>query len=423
MQHLDNEMEFDSYRQYVNPYWYQALVESVGARTFVKGEGSKVVDNTGKIWLDLVAQYGCASLGHNSDAAIAAISEYVSNKSVNIQQWGINSFAGELACLLIKYSNLSHAKVVFGSTGSEAIETAMKLAMSATGRQLSISFEGGFHGLTLSAMQLMGNSLWAGPLPIDKEYPVLKRANLPQWERILGTGNYAAVVLELVQGIGGGYCWSQSDLLTIQDVCKRTGTKLIVDEVLTGIGRTGKWFCSNHYENFEPDMIVVSKGLTGGLVPISAVLVRDEIHCSMFASAASAKIHGSTFAANMLAVKIALFTVYEIEKADLVESVADNGAWLFEKLAGLRALYPVISAIDGMGYLVCIKFDDAFPEIGYYIFELLMANGVLVNLCSHRPNTIKLTPALNIEIGQLNEFLNIFEQVLIYVSENIDEVG
>jgi len=419
------------YKKYVNPYWVAALDDFLEVRNFVSGEGSRLYDEHGNEWLDLVAGYGSALLGHNSEVICGKTVLALNKQLVSLQPWGVNLETAKLAKKLVQSSPLasSGAKVVFGSSGSEAVEAAIKMAICHTGRHACVGFNQGFHGLTISAMSVAGPSIWNSVL-LSKNSKVYESALIepllkeqPEtWLNRLREGRYAAVVIELVQGIGGGFRWTEEALERLVHACDETGTLIIVDEVQTGIGRCGEVFYSSSFADFIPDMIVVSKGLSGGIIPTSAVIVSDLVHHSMFSGDGRAKIHGSTFSGSAIGANVALAVLEQIETKGFLARVKRNSSWLKLNLEKLNQNYKALESVDGDGFLICVKFADQDQTLAAYFVQLFAENQILVNLASHRVNTMKITPAINITRDELQRFLDVFEALLQYL-ENEDEVA
>lgn len=404
--------QYDNYYRYVNPYEVDFASQFTGVRNFISGLKEKLTDEQDETWLDLVAHFGAAALGHNHPQILSSLQSYLSSNAVTIQSFGINPVQGHLAKRLLAASPIENGRVVFGTTGAEAIEGAMKIALTSTGRTHCIGIQGGFHGLTLSVLKTMKGTIWAAPLSKLDAPDTLPLEDTGCWQLMLEQTRPAAIIMELIQGIGGGYCWDRQALANLQKLCRTNGTLLIVDEVQTGLGRCGDWYVSNQYEQFEPDMIVISKGLSGGIVPLSAILVKAEHHDALFGQAGCARIHGSTFAGNNMAMHNAMTVLDIIESEDLIKSAKHVGTWLFSRLNCLKQKYPIIKAINGQGLLICIEFTSDDPNTAIWVLQNFSENNILVNLASHRANTLKITPALNVSKDALEDFLAVFEAIL-----------
>lgn len=402
------------YRQHINPYWLDVIESLELPVSYQSAKGSTLIDSEGNEWLDLVAGYGSVSLGHNNDTINAKIGRHLQQNQPAIYPWGANLAAAELAARLVELSPLDDdARVVFSCSGSEAIETGLKMAMAFNQRQQFISFKRGFHGMTMAAMALNGSPIWAEALPqqpaFDSQFCCV--ADLAECESLLATKQYAAVVIEIVQGIGGGFRFSDEALASLAQSCHDSGTCLIVDEVQTGLGRTGTMFAAARFPpHLPPDMIVLGKGLTGGELPLSATLCRPQIHHALFGQPAGARIHGSTYSAYSTAIVAAMAVLDYIEAQQILDTVKRLSQHLRQRLAQLQQRFGSIRSVEGDGLLVTVTFDSL--DLANFCLQNFFANQILINLCAQRDNTIKITPPLNIEQQSLDTFCDVLEAIV-----------
>ena len=269
-------------------------------RVWTGGEGAHLIDSSGERYLDLLGGYGMFAIGRNHPEAIAAIEEVMAARTANLPQLGVTLLSGVLAEQLLSRAPASVAAMIPANSGTEAVEAAIKVARAATGRPRVLFAEHAFHGLTLGSLSLNGNAEFRdgfGPLLPGCE-PV-GFGDLEALERELARGDVAAFVVEPVQGKGvnlppDGY------LVGAQRLCRDAGALFVCDEVQTGVGRTGRFLALEH-SGCEPDMICLAKALSGGLVPIGAVLVSRAAFERVFDGMERAVRHGSTFGGNDLA--------------------------------------------------------------------------------------------------------------------------
>lgn len=387
------------YRQRINPYWLDTLEQLDLPLSHARAEGAYLYDEEGRAWLDLVAGYGSVSLGHNHPWVTERVVRYLQGHHPATHPWGANLQSAALAERLAQASPLPDARVVFSCTGAEAVEAALKLAMAHTGRDRFIAFERGFHGLTLGAMGLNGHPAWSAPLPasLAARHRIVPAQGLDACLSCIASGEYAAVVLEPVQGIGGGFAWQPEALGELAAACRRHATLLIVDEVQTGMGRTGALYASERFPvGHAPDIIVLAKGLTGGALPLSATLCAPAVHHSLFGRPGCARIHGSTYTGYGAGIAAAHAVLDYIEGHALLAQVNARSAALRGRLADLARRHPRIASIDGAGLLVTVTFGDDAPDLAAYCLQQFFANDIHINLSAHRPNTIKFTPPLTI---------------------------
>jgi ornithine--oxo-acid transaminase len=411
------EIAVAQYRSFANPYWIDVL-ESIGIlRPFVSGSGCYLIDDEGNKFLDMVAGFGAVTLGYNHPYLMKAMTKAVGTPAPGVIPWGISPETGVLAQRVCEISGHGLSKVLFGNSGAEAIDGALKFAAARTGRAEFAVCDGAFHGLTVAATALAGGGEWQ--LPFPPLGPTVHRVavgDLHAVESILACKRIAAVVIEIVQGTGGGAVWEPDRLLHLSALCKDYGTLLIIDEVLTGLGRTGNWFAfHNAGEDFMPDVVVISKGLTGGMMPISAVLVTDEVFDALCGGPGRAKIHGSTFAGNRLAMSCGLAVIDVLEAEQLPHQARLAGGRL---IAGLRNLVnqDAISDIRGSGLVIGVKISDPSGSDDRTAATRcclgLMSRGVLTNIAAHDPNYLKLTPPLIITDDEIDIFLDALDDSL-----------
>lgn len=412
---IDSNRDLASWRANVHPARAE-LYDDLGWMTrFTDALGCHLIDENGRRYLDLMAGYGTAVLGHRHPEVVAALCEVLAHGAPFVTPIGVPARAGQLASRLVELAGGDLERAVFCTGGAEAVSVAMKFAVATTGRSEFITFGDGFHGLIPGPLALTGPDSWrdgVGPLP----GPVVHRiplGALDQAESVLRHRRVAAVVFEAVQGLGGARPWPSEALAGLAEVARRHGTLLIADEVLTGIGRTGKWFAYQH-SAVSPDIVVTSKGLTGGAIPVAAALMSGRVHDSILGSPGEALKHSSTFEAHLLGMTSGCTVLDIIEHDGLCERAEMIGAGIE---AALRSYAPLgVAGVRGRGLLLAFKVaglgDPDDPEGASYCADLLMDNGVLVGQAAHDPAWIKLTPALTIGDDDVGQFLEILEGCL-----------
>jgi acetylornithine/succinyldiaminopimelate/putrescine aminotransferase len=234
-------------------------------------------------------------------------------------------------------------------------------------------------------------------------------------EDVLDRTPVAAVVVEPVQGIGGARPWAPDRLRALLECCRSHGTLVIVDEVLTGVGRTGDWFAFQH-AGIEPDVVVTSKGLTGGIVPVAAVLMTERVHRSVYSSMERAMAHQVTFEAHLLGMSVATAVLDVVETGGLVDRAAAVGVRLRAVLDDMRSAGRGIIGVRGRGLLVAFQVaptgDPSAAEDAALCMELLMERGVLVYPPAHAPGWLKLTPPLTMSDASVEAFRSALEDAL-----------
>lgn len=405
------------------------IVRTLGLdKTWVAGEGAHLIDAEGKRYLDLLSGYGVFAIGRNHPEAIAAVRDTMAAHTANLPQLGVTLLSGVLAEQLLARAPGSVAAMVSANSGTEAVEAAIKIVRVSTGRARILHAEHAFHGLTLGSLSLNGDPIFRdgfGPLlPGCEAVPFGDSGAL---EAELARGDVAAFVVEPVQGKGvnlppDGY------LAAAQRLCRDAGALLVCDEVQTGLGRTGRFLALEHW-GLEPDLICVSKALSGGLVPIGAVLVSRAAFDSVFDGMERAVRHGSTFGGNDLAAAAALATLRVLDTEGLVERAERLGALLLELTAPLVERYEVVSDVRGLGLMWAIEFGppqggarrsiwNAAERAQPGIFSQLIVgplfhdHQILCQVAGHRTNVVKALPALVVEEDEIRRFAAALEEVV-----------
>jgi len=367
------------------------------------GQGVYVWDTTGKRYLDLYAGIAVSILGHGHPRIVAALSEQA-KRLCHMSNYFYNQPNIELAARLCELTGMQ--RVLFGNSGTEANEAMLKLARShfyeagERERYRIIAFENSFHGRTLGSLALTGQQKYRqgfGPLPGVTHVPF---GDLAAVEREMGP-DVAGVIVETVQGEGGVLPAPPGFLEGLRELTQRHGALLMIDEIQTGVGRTGR-FLGIHHHKVQPDAISMAKALGGG-VPIGAMLCREEL-----AGALPPGSHGSTFGGNPLASSVGLAVLAEVEAQGLVAHAATLGAYLHERLSDLQARLPSVVAARGQGLLQALVLADSI-DARSVVTELREA-GVLVTVAGAQ--ALRISPPLIITKEQLDEGLAILQAVL-----------
>jgi ornithine--oxo-acid transaminase len=437
---------------YLNPQLGR-IVRTLGFdKQWVRGEGAHLIDVAGDRYLDLLSGYGVFAIGRNHPEAIAAVRDTMDAHTANLPQLGVTLLSGVLAEQLLARAPGSVAAMVPANSGSEAVEAAIKIARAATGRPRVLFAEHAFHGLTLGSLSLNGNDEFRegfGPLlPGCEAVPF---GDIDALERALARGNagsqarggageaprtragdesgegVAAFVVEPVQGKGvnlppDGY------LAAAQRLCREAGALFVCDEVQTGIGRTGRFLALEHW-GLEPDLICLSKALSGGLVPVGAVLVSRAAFDSVFDGMERAVRHGSTFGGNDLAAAAALATLRVLEDEGLVARAQRLGALLLELTAPLVERYEIVSDVRGLGLMWAIELGPPAGGVRRSVYNaaeraqpgifsqlivgpLFHEHRILCQVAGHRMNVVKALPSLVVEEGEIRRFAAALEDVV-----------
>jgi ornithine--oxo-acid transaminase len=407
-----------SYANYVNPVWVK-LLDALGMNVpYTHCRGSELYTADGRTILDCLSGYCVHNVGHNHPFVVAELVAELQSQSPTIIQSNVVKEAGALARTLCENAGGKVSKVFFCSSGSEGVETVIKFARAHTGRTDLVYAAGAFHGLTCGALSLMGNDFWResfGPmLGGTHEVPF---GDLVAIEKLLATKTIAAVILEPIQAEAGIVLPPADYLAGVQRLCQKYGTLFILDEVQTGMGRTGTFLAGQRYK-VEPDMIVMAKALSGGLVPCAAVLMTDEIHKSVFHSLRRAFIHASTFSENSLAMRAGLATMHVLEQERLVARGESLGKEFREQLRAALASYEMVKEVRGQGMLTGIEFQapsnlpmrisfEAFKAVHPGLFgqilvmRLFSHTNILTQICGNNFMVLKVAPPLTTSEQQM----------------------
>lgn len=371
--------DYDLYARTINPQFMRVLRTIGFDRVWARAEGQYLFDADGNRFLDLLGGFGMFNVGRNNPRVHAALVEALELETPGSVQLGVSLLPGLLAEELLKRTPDRLVRVLFTSSGTEAVEAALKLGRAGTGRSRVVSTRHGFHGLTLGSLSANGDPHFVdrfGPLlPGFSQVPF---GDLDELEAALRSEEVALFLVEPVQGKGvnlppAGY------LEGAQELCRRYGTLFAVDEVQTGFGRTGRLFAFEHW-GLEPDLVTVAKSLSGGYVPVGALLMSERVYSGVFDSLEHSVSHGSTFAPNDLAMAAGLATLRELDEARLAESSARLGALLLEQTRPLVDRHDVVREVRGLGLMWAMEFGE--PEEGSRAWRLMerMQTGLFAQL-------------------------------------------
>jgi len=423
-QHQGEELEL--YAQTINPQFIR-LLRTIGFdRRWVRAEGAYLYDADGGSYLDLLGGFGIYNVGRNNPRVRAALVEALELDTPGKVQLGVSPLPGLLASALLERTPSSLGRVLFTNSGTEATEAALKLGRAATGRTKVVSCEHGFHGLTLGSLSAAGDAAFRerfGPL-----LPGFSRVpfdDLPALEAALRGEDVALFMVEPVQG-HGPYFPSDGYLQGAQELCRRYGTLFCVDEVQTGFGRTGRMFALEHW-GLEPDLLAVAKSLSGGYVPVGALLMSTAVYDAVFDSLEHSVSHGSTFAPNDLAMAAGLATLEELDSQRLPEHAAQMGDLLLERTRPLVERYEVVKDVRGLGLIWAIEFKEPsggsrswrmlervqpglFAQL--VVVPLFSEHKILTQVAGHDSNVIKILPPLVLSEDDVDWFVGALDATL-----------
>jgi len=384
-------MDHKTFDKYVlNTYTRQPI-------TIVKGRGMKVWDNTGREYLDFFPGFGAGNLGHRHPKVVAAVHRQI-DEIIHVPNVYYNDAQGELAKLIIE--NTFDGQVFFGNSGAEANEGAIKLVRKRNPHKKTIiTLKNSFHGRTIAAVTATGQPAFHDgfdPLPGGFEYCEVN--NVDMLEKMM-TDNVAAVMFEPILGEGGIVPVTPEFMTAARQLCDDYDALLILDEVQTGIGRTGKLFAYQHF-GIEPDVLTMAKSLGGG-IPIGAFAVKRD-YCDILKPGS----HGSTFGGNPVACAAGVAVLEAIAAENLLANAAKMGNYLREQLTALQAEYDIVKEIRGIGLMLGMELTVSGADI---VRECRQQN-VLLN-CTHK-TVLRLMPAINVTADIIDRVVVVIDEAL-----------
>ena len=404
----------------INPQFVRVLRTIGFDRTWSRADGAYLFDDEGNRYLDMLGGFGMYNVGRNNPRIRVALIDALELETPGSVQLGVTALPGLLAEALLERTPARLERVLFTSSGTEAVEAALKLGRAATKRTRVLSAESGFHGLTLGSLSANGNDVFTSRFqPLLPGFDRVPFGDLDALERQLQSEDVALFLVEPIQGKGctlppEGY------LEGAQAICRKYGTLFCVDEVQTGFGRTGKLFAFEHW-GLEPDLVPVAKSLSGGYVPVGALMMSRAVHEAVYDSMEHAVSHGSTFAPNELAMAAGLATLHELDEQNLIEHAARLGEKLLNETRTLVDEFKVVHDVRGLGLMWAIEFGE--PESGSMSWRLIerMQPGlfaqlvvaplfskhrILSQVAAHKLAVIKILPPLVVTDEDIDYFVD-----------------
>ena len=399
------------YAEAVNPSLAK-LMNFAGFGTEIRGEGCYLYDHEGRKFLDFLGSYGVFNLGHRHPAVVDAVKSQLDKMPLSSKVF-FNPVQAELASLLADLSPKGLEYTFFSNSGTEAVEAALKFAKGATGRTKIIATEGGYHGKTIGALSVTGREKYR------KKFGALMpgAAFVPfgDTDQMLGEidETTAAVIIEIVQGEGGIHVAPPGYMTAIRNKTREVGALLIVDEVQTGMGRTGKMFACEH-EGIEPDIITLAKALGGGVMPIGATMGTQEVWSAIFDD--NPLMHTSTFGGNPLACAAGIAAIKVTREEGLCERAAQLGNELMRQLESVKRDQPdMIAEVRGMGLMVGVEFTQ--DEVGELVIGQMTKRGLIAAYTLNNPRVIRFEPPLIISSAEIETAVQIFRDAVAETSE------
>ena len=419
----------ERYSRHVN-HRFARVIELIGFdRVFTKAQGAWLWDQDGRRYLDFLGGYSVFNVGRNHPRVKQALIDWLERDGASLVQMECSPLASLLAEKLVKLTPRDLDTVFFTNSGAETTEVGLKMARKATRRPRMLYAQSGFHGLTCGALSVSDDPMWReGFEPFLPGCEMIPFDDLEALERELTKRDVAAFITEPIQGEAGVRLPSANYLAEAARLCRQYGSLLIVDEIQTGFGRTGRWFACDHW-GVVPDILLLSKGMSGGYVPVGAVVTRRPVFDKVFTDLSHAVVHTTTFGMNALAMTSALATIDAIEEGGVVENAASAGAELMERLRGLAQRFELVKEVRGMGLMIGIEFGEPRSltlRAGWKIVQAAAAGlfgqmlaiplmrdyGILTQVAGHNLDVHKLAPPLIIGREEIDYFIAAYEKVL-----------
>lgn len=414
------------YADTVNPGFIQLLEALDYGRVFVRARGTRLWDDAEREYTDFLAGFGVHNIGHNHPRLIEALQQALAAEAPSMLNIDAPTCQAALAERLCRLTHPDLCRSFFANSGSEAVEMAIKTARVATGRAAIVSCRGAYHGLSTGALALTDAPSWHIPFaPLLTPVECVTFGDLPVLRDLCARLRPAAFIVEPIQGEGGINIPAPNYLAEAASICKASGTLLIVDEIQTGLGRTGTFFATP-FDRVVPDILLLGKALSGGIVPIAMGLVRSRVWAKAFGSPERCNLNASTFAGGHLACTAAGAVLAIIKEEQLVTRAAEISTLLIERLNHIATRHSAIREVRGQGLLTGVELAPASSLVmravpawareglhAHVLCALLLRDhGIIAQPCSLRQNVLRIEPPLNISESELTHFVAALDQVL-----------
>ncbi|WP_207707733.1 aspartate aminotransferase family protein [Alkaliphilus serpentinus] len=429
---IDHREIEELYRNYINPYFVNLLRLLGLNKRFVRAEGNKVWDSSGREYLDFLGAYGAINLGHNHKKVIEKIIEV--QERPNLLQTVTNPLAALLAENLAAITPGDLQYSFFCNSGAEAVEGAIKLAKISTGKPRIIYCKGSFHGKSMGALSITGREKYRkyfNPLmPATTEVAFGSKEELKDVFNLYD--DIAAFIVEPIQGEGGIITPPEGYLKEVRRLCSEKGILLIVDEIQTGFGRTGHWFACDE-EGINPDILCMAKSLGGGIMPIGAYIASKKVWHKGYGSIDRFLLHTSTFGGNTWACAAALAAIETLNDDNLIAETAHKGKYFIKRLKALMGKHPILVDVRGKGLMIGLEFDEGLNSItrsiiknhtetvreyigGMIASSLVNQHGIITAYTLNNPKVIRIEPPLTVTYQEIDYFINALDLVMVNLS-------
>ena len=391
------------YARHVDPAFVKLLGVLGYGRVFTRADGVFVWDEKGRRYLDLLAGFGSANLGHNHPRLISRLRAFLDEQPLNLSHTGPSPHAARLAEALASAAGPPLEMTLFSNSGAEAVEAAIKAARAATRRSRIVFCEGAYHGLSLGTLSLSASKRMRQPfLPLLPDCTAVPFGDADALERVLRAGDVAAFLVEPVQIEGGVRFPPSGYLRAARALCSKHGTLLALDEVQTGYGRTGSMFAFQQ-EDAVPDLLMLGKSAGGSIAPVAMTLTTRRVQKQAYGSMRRFDLHGSTFAGHAFGCAAALETLSIMADERLVERSRDLGTEMLTALRERLRDHPLVADVRGRGLLTAVQLRGpvARTVAGQWLALALLEAGLIVQPASQAWDVIRIEPPLTIDRAEI----------------------
>jgi acetylornithine/N-succinyldiaminopimelate aminotransferase len=359
----------------------------------IKGLGCKLWDKNGTEYLDLYGGHAVISIGHSHPHYVETLSKQLKNLGFYSNSV-LNSLQDKLAVMLGKASGYPDYSLFMCNSGAEAIENALKLASFHNGKDKVLAFKKSFHGRTSGAVACTDNPAIVAPFNAVHKVEFVTWNDINAVKASITKGDISSVIIEGIQGLGGINVPDKSFMQELAEVCKKNEVVLILDEIQSGYGRSGKFFAHQHF-GIQPDIITLAKGMGNGF-PVGGILIHPKFQ-------AKYGLLGTTFGGNHLSCAAGIAVLETMEKEKLIENAEKMGKYLFEKLKNLKG----IKEIRGLGLIIGIEFDFPIADLRK---KLLFDKQIFIGYSG--TNVLRLLPPLCITKEEIDQFIEAIQAIL-----------
>jgi len=416
---LTDHPDVQRYARHVNAAFVKLLGVLGYGRVFTRASGVHVWDDQGRQYLDLLAGFGSANIGHNHPRLVARLHALLDEQPLNLCHTGPSPYAARLAEALAEAAGGGLEMSLFCTSGAEAVEAAIKAARAATGRSRVVFCDGAYHGLSLGALSVSASKRMRRPFePLLPGCDAVPFADEEALERALAPRDAALFLVEPVQIEGGLRFAPPAFLQKARALCTKYGTLLALDEVQTGIGRTGSLFVFQQAQ-MAPDLLVLGKSLGGSIAPAAVTMTTRAVQKAAYGPTRRFDLHGSTFAGNAFASAAALETLQIVHDERLADRSRDNGGVMLAALRERLAGHPLVADVRGQGLLIAIDLRAPLPSMtvriaGQWLALALLEQGIILQPASQAWSVLRIEPPLTIdpiEIARAVEIIgNVFDE-------------